>query len=254
MEVMEATDTTPNLIFDRNDQFFAPDCDYLPVPIPAGGALAGETGYQCTGGGDCTLLVADRRINRLFEMFDANIVGGTFTGGCLAAWDMTRVYDSAGRGEQCVSADAAGLPITPLLLTADEVASGTIAHALRFVLPNSRIQAGNHVHPATSSAAPSGPAAAPPMGSRWRLRADFPLAGLPSDGARVVARALQQYGMVLADTGTVTLIGRTDRSTAAKWTNLLGPFDLQALQSTDFEVLATDPEIPSTHNCVRTAF
>ena len=72
-------------------------------------------------------------------MWRANITGGTFYGGCLAVWHGAHSYTTAGRGEQCTSADAAGFPIAPLLFTADEVAAGHIDHAIRFILPNDRI-------------------------------------------------------------------------------------------------------------------
>ncbi len=168
--------------------------------MPAGGALEGEAGYRCASDGDCHLIVEDRQRMRLFEMWRADIAGDSFRGGCLAVWDMTRVYPPSGRGEQCTSADAAGFPIAPLLFSADEVAAGAIDHAIRFILPNARIRRGVYVHPATHAGAPSGPAEAPPYGARLRLRSDYPVSSLPA-GAQVVARALQRYGMLLADGG-----------------------------------------------------
>src|SRR5262249_19627493 len=106
---------------------------------------------------------------------------------------MRRVYPASGRGEQCTSADAAGFPIAPLLFDADEVAAGQVDHATRSILPNATIRARESVHPATHGPrATSGPAEAPPYGARLRLRADYPLASLPNDGARVVARAMQR--------------------------------------------------------------
>jgi hypothetical protein len=54
---------------------------------------------------------------RLYEMWRANITGGVFYGGCLAVWQIDQVYPPSGRGENCTSADAAGLPLTPLVFT-----------------------------------------------------------------------------------------------------------------------------------------
>ncbi len=252
--VSEAVASTPDRAFVPTEDFYSPDCDAVEVPLPEGGALEGERGYACESDGDCHLIVVDRRVNRLFEMWRANLASGTLYGGCLAAWDMTRVYLPQGRGEQCTSADAAGLPIAPLLFTADEVARGEIAHAIRFILPNARIRAGAYVHPATHAGAPAGPAAAPVYGSRWRLRADYDLASLPGDGARVVARALQRYGMVLADGGNVALTAQDDRTTAAKWHGVLGARDLEAIQPRDFEVLDAGPAIALTYECARTPY
>ncbi len=252
IEVLAADSSTPHEAFVPTDDFYTPDCDAVAVPVPPGGALEGETGYACTTDGDCHLIVADRQSRRLFEMWRANITGGTFYGGCLAAWDMTRVYATEGRGEQCTSADAAGFPIAPLLFSADEVAAGEIAHAIRFILPNERIRAGAFVAPATHAGAPDGPSPAPVYGSRWRLRSDFDLASLPNDASRVVARAMQRYGMALADGGNVALTAQSDRFTAAKWDGLLGPRDLDPIRPGDFEVLDAGPLIDLTYDCVRT--
>jgi serine/threonine-protein kinase len=250
IEVLEATAQTPLREFRPTSDFYTPDCDLAPVPVPEGGALEGETGYACDSGGDCHLLVVDRTRGKLFEMWRADLRGSSFDGGCLAVWDMTRVYPPSGRGEQCTSADAAGFPIAPLLFTADEVAAGTIDHAIRFVLPNARIRAGVYVHPATHAGAPRGPADAPPYGARLRLRASYPVSSLPA-GAQVVARAMQRYGMLLADGGNIALTARSDRTTKAKWAGLLDTRDLAALRPSDFEMVDAGTRIPLTYDCVR---
>jgi serine/threonine-protein kinase len=252
IEVLDATAGTPLRPFTPTEDHFSPDCDLDPVPVPAGGALEGEDGYECRGDGDCHLIVVDRARARLFEMWRADIRSDVFRGGCLAVWDTTRVYPPTGRGEQCTSADAAGFPIAPLLFDADEVAAGQVDHAIRFILPNATIRAGEYVHPAThGTRAASGPADAPPYGARLRLRADYPLASLPNDGARTVARAMQRYGMLLSDAGRVALTARSDRFTRAKWAGLLGPLDLAALRPRDFEMVAAGEHIRLTNDCVR---
>lgn len=255
IEVLHATAATPMQMFEETEDFYSPDCDSVLVPIPAGGVLEGETGYACESDGDCHLLVRNDADNRLYEMWRANIVEGTFYGGCLAAWDMTRVYGPEGRGEQCSSADAAGFPIAPLLFTADEVAAGEIPHAIRFILPNARMRDGYYVHPANHAGGPSGPMQAPVYGSRWRLRADFPLETLPTEGARVIARALQKYGMALADGGNIALTAQSDRLTTAKWQDVLNDsHDLGAIQPSDFDVIDTGPPIELTYDCVRSNY
>lgn len=250
LEVLEATARTPLREFRPTGDFYVPDCDREPVPVPDGGAIEGEAGYACRGGGDCHLLVVDRSRMKLFEMWRADIRDAGFDGGCLAVWDMTRVYPPSGRGEQCTSADAAGFPIVPLLFTADEVAAGTIDHAIRFILPNPSIRAGVYVRPATHAGGPRGPADALPYGARLRLRSSYPLASLPP-GAQVVARAMQRYGMLLADGGQIALTARSDRSTPAKWAGLLGTRDLAALRPSDFEMVDAGARIPLTYDCVR---
>jgi serine/threonine-protein kinase len=252
IEVLNASSETPLRSFIPTQDHYSPDCDVAPVPLPPGGALEGESGYECTTDGDCHLIVVQRSTNRLYEMWRANVIGDAFFGGCLAVWDMSRVYGPEGRGENCTSADAAGYPIAPLLFSADEVARGEIPHAIRFILPNSRIRDGLYVHPAThSTGAASGPSSAPPYGARFRLRPDFPLSTLPNEAARVVARALQRYGMFLADGGNVALTAQSDRFTTAKWTGLLGSRDLQSIQVSDFQMIDGGARIPYTGDCVR---
>ena len=256
IEVLEADASTPLHSFTPTVDFFDPDCDrpaMASVPVPAGGALEGETGYQCVSDGDCHLLVVHRPSHRLYEMWRANVVGSTYSGGCLAVWNMDLTYPPAGRGQDCTSADAAGYPISPLLFSADEVAAGHIDHAIRFILPNSRMRRNVYVHPAThSTGSTSGPASAPPYGARLRLRANYPVQTLPA-GAQVVARAMQKYGILLADGGTIALTAQSDRFTTAKWSGLLDPLDLSALHVTDFEMVAGGQRYNYTGDCARTS-
>lgn len=252
IEVLASDATTPKRSFTKTADFYSPDCDDAPVPIPAGGAIEGETGYTCTSNGDCHLIVVDRSSNKLYEMWRANMMNDVFYGGCLAVWDMSRIYGPSGRGENCTSADAAGFPIAPLLFTADEVAAGWIDHAIRFILPNPRMRRGVYVHPATHAGAPSGPTDAPPYGAHLRLRPDFPLHTLPNSAARVVARAMQRYGMFLADGGNVALTAQSDRFTTHKWAEVgLSSTDLRLIQVTDFEMLDAGTRYPLTYDCVR---
>lgn len=252
LELATADAATPFHVFEPTADHYSPDCDLDAVPVPAGAVLEGESGLSCTTGGDCHLIVHDPLRRRLYEMWRADFTGGVFRGGCLAVWNLDGQYPRAGRGAQCTSADAAGLPIAPLLMDADEVASGVVTHAGRFALPNSRIRHRTYVYPAThATGAASGGPDAPPYGARFRLRADYPVASLPTPGARAVARALQRHGMFLADGGNVAFMVRSDRTTQAKWAGLLGPHDLRALQVTDFEMVDGGPRLAWNGDCQR---
>ena len=77
--------------------------------------------------------------------------------------------------------------------------------------------------PATHGTNTTGGANAPPYGVHLRLRADYPIDSLPTEGAQVVARAMQKYGMYHADGGNIALTAQSDRHTTAKWAGLLGP-------------------------------
>ena len=252
LEVLEADAATEKRVFEPSGAFYNPDCDHVPMPVPMGGNLEGESGYACEGDGDCHLIVFAPLERRLYEMWRADIRGETFSGGCLAVWDTSRVYPETGRGEQCTSADAAGFPIAPLLFTADEVAAGEIAHAIRFILPNDRVRASRYVRPATHGTRTTGGPDAPPYGVHFRVRRDFPLDALPNEGARTVARALQRYGMYHADGGRIALTAQSDRHSTASWDGLLGPHDLSMLQVEDFEVIHHSDPIEVTFDCTRT--
>jgi serine/threonine-protein kinase len=233
-----------------DDEFYTPDCDHVPMPVPSGGNVEGESGYTCAGDGDCHLIVWSASEQKLYEMWRADITGARFIGGCLAVWDTSRALPVSGRGLQCSSADAAGFPIAPLLFTADEVAAGEIKHAIRFILPNDRTQRG-FVPPATHGTNTSGAAGAPYYGVHLRLRKDFALERLPNEGARVVARALQRYGMYHADGGNIALTAQSDKHTQRKWSGLLGPRDLSMLKVEDFDVIDHGAPIPLTYDCRR---
>ncbi|MCK9539892.1 hypothetical protein [Dokdonella sp.] len=239
---------------------YTPDCDSgFQFPLPAGGAVEGEDGYTCTGGGDCHLLVVQG--HTLFEAYAASVAGGALQTQCALTWDLGRVYPRHGRGEQCTSTDAAGFPVAPLLFNADEVAAalavdGDLGHAIRFILPNARMAAGVYVHPATHAGAPSGPASTLPYGTRLRLKAGFDMRAY-SPPARVLLRTLQRYGMLLSDGGNIALTGESDRYTQVKWDDLgitsrVFVDGSPALQVNDFEVVETGPRIALTYACRRT--
>jgi serine/threonine-protein kinase len=253
--VMDADASTPMRTFVKTDNYYGDEeCNNLPMPVPVGGAIEGETGYACSGwpdGGDCHLLVFHTPTRYLYEMYRANIdAQGVFSSdACLAVWNLNLSYAPDGRGETCTSADAAGLPIAPLLFTADEVAAGAIEHAMRFAIPNERIRNITYVKPAThATRAASGGVNALPYGARLRLRANFPVSTLPA-GARVVAVALQKYGMFLADGGNIPLMGQSDQFTTAKWSGLLGSRDMLGITFADFEMVEGGTRYTWAGNC-----
>lgn len=245
--------------------YYQPDCDTAPVPLPAGGIVEDYpspmrttpfSGYNCSGfagGADCHMLMVARGERRLYEIYHATVDSSDrFQGGCLAVWDLSMTGND-GRGQQCSSADAAGFPIAALLFSADEIKAGTIDHAIRFILPNSMIRAKKYVAPATHGTNTTGPATSGAYGFRMRLKASYNVAGL-SPAAQVVARALQKYGMLMADGGNIALTAQSDTLSDVKWADV--GFDansLTALKATDFEVIDTGPTIDVTFNCMRQA-
>jgi hypothetical protein len=254
IHLLHATPTTAFFTFAENSGYYLPDCDPpFPFPLPVGGAIEGQSGYSCDAANeDCHLLVVDPIAQRLYEAYQATVTGGTLSATCAVVWDLTRAYPPNLRGDQCTSADAGGFPIAAMLFDADEVAAGDVPHAIRFILPNARIRSGVYVHPASHAGGPAGGPDLPPYGVRFRLRADFPLDTLPSDGARVVARAMQRYGMLLADGGNIALTAASDVFTTHKWTDVgIDSHALFAIQVSDMEVVDLGTPITLTYDCVR---
>ncbi len=159
-----------------------------PVPLNAPVEGAGEEG-------DRHVLVLQRGTCRLYELYAAQRSGAGWRASNGAVFDLR---SNALRPEGWTSADAAGLPILPLLARYPEVAAGAIDHALRVTVP--RTQRG-YIHPATHFASSNSDASLPPMGLRLRLKADYSLAGF-SGQALVIMRALKRYGLIVADNGS----------------------------------------------------
>ena len=131
--------------------------------------------------GDRHALLLDRDRCRLFELFELRGAAGRLdrrirrhAGTCARRGCARR----AGR-----RADAAGLPILPLLARYDEVRRGRIDHALRVTVRRSRSA---YVYPARHFASDSDDPSLPRMGERLRLKAGVDVSGLPRQ-ARVVA-------------------------------------------------------------------
>lgn len=252
LTLLSAENSTPMTPFQATDEFYSPDCDEVPFPLPLGGSVEGEPDYECSGDGDCHLLVVHEPSQKLYEMWRANVSEGVFYGGCAAVWDLDKEYPENLRGDGCTSADAGGFPVASLSFSSDEVASGEISHAIRFILPNNRIREKTYVHPGTHTTnATSGSSTAPPYGVRFRLRADYPLETLPTEGARVIAKGMQQYGMFLADAGQIALTALSDKNTAHTWADVgVDAHSLSDIQVTDMEVVELGQTF-TTQDCNR---
>jgi serine/threonine-protein kinase len=248
--VLHAEAGAPEALLAMSPGYYLPDCDAVqPLPLPPGGRIEGSDDYTCdTGAGDCHLLVAQG--NTLYESYATTVDAAGVHSLCLAVWNLAIAYPPQGRGDGCTSADAAGFPIAPLLINADEVAAamatnGDLGHALRFILPNARMRAGFYARPASHLGGPeSDDALAMPYGSRLRLNSGFDGGGFTA-AAQVVLRTLKRYGMVLADGGNVPLTADSDSYTAAKWDTL--DFDSHSLfgvRAGDFEIIDTGAPIP----------
>jgi hypothetical protein len=161
-----------------------------PYPVPPGAPVEGA-GEE----GDRHVLVLQRGSCRLYELYSARRDAAGWEAGSGAVFNLR---SNALRPEGWTSADAAGLPIFPLLVRYPEVRAGQIDHALRMTVE--RTQRG-YIHPATHFASDSSDPDLPPMGLRLRLKASFSLAGFHGESL-IVLRALKRYGLIVADNGS----------------------------------------------------
>ena len=194
----------------------------------------------------------------LYEMWQGIYEGGPWTDSSNALWPNVDGDNLTTQGMG--TSDAAGLPVAPLLVNADEVIgagtpsqpNGTVQHPIRFTL--------NHmlnywVWPATETAGvgscsqggstisveseisqatpPTSCTMTGPAGEIYRLQASVPTpaCAATSPQAAIIITALRNYGIILADNGdSGGLIGTPD----ARWNNS----DLECLTSltlSDFE-------------------
>jgi hypothetical protein len=170
------------------------ESDPGPYPVPADAPIEGGP----DGDGDRHVLVLRQGACVLYEIYNAWPDGsGGWTGDSGAVWHLDQ---NEIRTDGWTSADAAGLPILPGLVRYDEaVEKGAIDHAIRVTIDGAQAA---YIHPATHSDGTQGSdPTAPPMGLRLRLKASFDVSGF-SAPIQVILRAMQRYGVFIADTGS----------------------------------------------------
>ncbi len=204
---------------------FFDESDPGPEPIPSNALIEG---YPKPGNGDRHVLVLEKDGCWLYELYHASLSKGNWSADSTAIWDMTI---NEQRPYTWTSADAAGLPVFVGLARYDEVAAGSINHALRFTVPTTQRA---FVLPATHWASTNTSTNAPPMGLRLRLKASFDISGYPADD-QVILTAMKKYGLILADNGSgIFISGAPDN----RWNNA----DLNLLKqitASNFEVVRT---------------
>jgi hypothetical protein len=203
---------------------YADESDSGPYPIPPDAEIEGGE----ISSGDRHVLVLDSGNCILYETWSTYPQqDGSWVAGSGAVFDL-RSNDL--RTDGWTSADAAGLPILPGLVRYDEVTEGEILHAIRFTAPSTRRA---YVWPARHYASSLTGLNYPPMGQRFRLKADFDVTGF-SPEVQVILRALKKYGMILADNGSSWFIsGAPD----PRWDNDHLVTELREVKGSDFEAV-----------------
>jgi hypothetical protein len=176
------------------------------------------------------VLVLQEGSCELYELYHAHRSGSGWEAGSGAVFNLR---SNALRPDGWTSADAAGLPIFPLLARYQEVGAGEIDHPLRVTV--SRTQRG-YIHPATHFASSRRDPSLPPMGLRLRLKASFSLAGFHGQ-ALVILSALKRYGLIVADNGSPWFIsGAPDH----RW-NAQDLDQLRQVPGSAFEAVSSGP-------------
>ncbi len=178
----------------------------------------------------------------LYEMWQGIYESGPWTDSSNALWPNVSTNDLTPQGMG--TTDAAGLPVAPLLVNADEVIgtgtptspNGTIQHPIRFTLNHmlnywvwpatqtagvgSCTDAGGDTIPVESEISQSSPPASCTMsgaaGEIYRLKDSVatPACAATSPQAAIIITAFRNYGIILADNGdSGGLIGTPD----ARW-------------------------------------
>jgi hypothetical protein len=191
-----------------------------PGPYPVG------TDTSIESGSDHHALIINRDSCTLYELFGLAGSGSSWTAGSGAIFPLG---SDALRPLGWTSADAAGLPIFPGLVRWDEVQAGAITHAIRFTAQQTDQ---SFLWPARHQAGTAANPSLPPMGARFRLKASYDISQF-STQTHVILRAMQHYGLILADNGSNWFFSGTED---AAWPDALLS-ELKTIPAAQFEAV-----------------
>ncbi len=211
-------DSTPR--YDVDIKRFPKSSYDGPIPISDPAYIQSLPAY----GIDNHYVAIDPAGRRMWELLAARRWFGRWEADSAALWNLDDLTFPAW------STTASGLPLLPGVYTYDQVASGRIDHVILCTTPV--IRKPDPIWPAQASDGRSADPDAPPMGAWLRLRPNAPLDALGPQ-ARVIARAMQEHGIVISDTGgNFALRGTPD----ARWDDR-DLRTLSTLSAEDFEVV-----------------
>jgi hypothetical protein len=190
------SNSTPGVNVTMNG--YPDESDITLYPYPLNAPIEGAPG-NCSTNGDNHVIVIDKTKCWIYETYATQLCNGTWSASNGAVWDMTT---SERRPYGWTSVDAAGLTIFPGLVRYDEVAAGVINHAIRVTVNNTKsdLNGGYFVAPASHAAGTSS-STSNIMGMRLRLKASFNISSYSATN-QVILKAMQQYGMIVADNGS----------------------------------------------------
>ncbi|MFN8109901.1 MAG: hypothetical protein U0Y82_08645 [Thermoleophilia bacterium] len=192
---------------DDGDMNLAGQWRWGTVPLPTTAVAAGPSG------GDHHLVVWQPSSDTMWEFWNFSRAGGVPQSPHGAR--ITGVSTFTGSIPAPFGATASGIPAAAGLVTSQDLARGSIDHALVIGLPY--IRTGSFLSPATRTDGWTTDATDPLMGQRFRLDPAVDVAALNLPPlARMVALAVQRYGLVVRDTsGSVSFYGEDPVSTGS---------------------------------------
>jgi hypothetical protein len=212
-------------------------------PYPNDNIIKAEYG-KCNNPQECGdrhVLTVEKGACRLWESYFTYKVQGQWHAYSTAAWNLK---SNQMRPKTWTSADAAGLPILPLLMRAGEASSGEIRHALRITFAD-RVLDKSFVWPATHAAggATSGGI---PFGALLRLRSDFVIPAGWTTQARAIATAMKRYGVYVADIGSNSFMtGEPSASWSPDTISQLQRIQMASFEFVDTRSISSNPNFNS---------
>ncbi len=205
-----------------------------PGPYPFGADTPIEGGAQSTG--DRHALMVNPSTCTLYELFDAHYSASGSTAGSGAIWNLN---SNALRPER-VDVGGRRRPADPA--RAPALRRGAVGqHHPRHPHDGGRRRTTAFIWPARHAAGAADNPNLPPMGARFRLKANFNISTF-SPQAQVVLRAMQQYGLILADNGSNWYFGGTaDPAWPSALVDELKQVPASAFEAVDESSLMVDP-------------
>lgn len=162
---------------------------------------------QPASGTDAVLVIWQPGRNREWEMWRATHRSGKWS--ACTGGEIKHVSSSEGIFPNPFGVSASGLSFLGGLIRPSELKAGAIHHVLAVGLP--KITSGTQVWPADRNDGASRSSIAVPEGTRFRLSPAVNIASLHlSRVGRIVATALQRYGMVVEDTSGTAAMSAQD--------------------------------------------
>ena len=232
----------PSVRYKRVKFLYSDESDLGSYPIPDDALIEG--GPNSAADSDRHVILVDEFRCLLMELGNVQRQpDGNWNAGAGIKMDLT---SSALRPDGKTSTDAAGLPILPGLLRYEDIEAGEVKHAIRFSVTKSQHA---YVWPARHQASKIEDPSYPPMGQRFRLKADVDISGY-SKTNQIILKGLKKYGMIVADNGNSWfIIGTPDKrwndDDLHKLTAIKGS-DFEAVDIGDWQMLADSGRVDPT--------